>query len=70
MVARVLLGVIRQYQRFLSPVLPKACRYTPTCSVYAQEAIARYGAGKGSWLALRRLLRCNPFGGHGYDPVP
>jgi uncharacterized protein len=70
MVSRVLLGVIRQYQRFLSPVLPNACRYTPTCSVYAQEAIARYGAGKGSWLALRRLLRCNPFGGHGYDPVP
>jgi hypothetical protein len=70
MVSRVLLGVIRQYQRFLSPALPKACRYTPTCSVYAQEAIARYGAGKGSWLALRRLLRCNPFGGHGYDPVP
>ena len=70
MVSRVLLGIIRQYQRFLSPVLPKACRYTPTCSVYAQEAIARYGAGKGSWLAFRRLLRCNPFGGHGYDPVP
>jgi putative membrane protein insertion efficiency factor len=70
MVSKVLLGVIRQYQRFLSPVLPKACRYTPTCSVYAQEAIARYGAGKGSWLALRRLLRCNPLGGHGYDPVP
>ena len=70
MVSKVLLGVIRQYQRFLSPVLPKACRYTPTCSVYAQEAIARYGALKGSWLAARRLLRCNPFGGHGYDPVP
>lgn len=70
MVSKVLLGVIRQYQRFLSPVLPNACRYTPTCSVYAQEAIARYGALKGSWLAARRLLRCNPFGGHGYDPVP
>lgn len=70
MVSRLLLGLIKQYQRFLSPVLPSACRFTPTCSVYAQEAIARYGALRGSWLATRRLLRCNPFGGHGYDPVP
>ncbi len=70
MASRLLIGVITQYQRFVSPVLPKACRFTPTCSVYAQEAITKYGALKGAWLATRRLLRCNPFGGHGYDPVP
>jgi uncharacterized protein len=68
--SRFLVALITQYQRFVSPVLPNACRFTPTCSVYAQEAIAKYGALKGSWLAGRRLLRCNPFGGHGYDPVP
>ncbi|MFO8173771.1 MAG: membrane protein insertion efficiency factor YidD [Longimicrobiales bacterium] len=49
---------------------PPACRFTPTCSVYAQEAIEKHGAGKGGWMALRRLLRCHPFGGKGYDPVP
>jgi uncharacterized protein len=68
--ARFLVVLIKQYQRYVSPVLPKACRFTPTCSVYAQEAIVKYGALKGSWLAARRLLRCHPFGGHGYDPVP
>jgi len=62
--------MIRFYRRGISPVTPSACRYTPTCSVYAEEAIQRYGAGKGGWLALRRLLRCHPFGGKGYDPVP
>lgn len=62
--------LIRAYQRFLSPALPIACRYVPTCSDYALEAIARHGYIRGSWLALKRFLRCNPFGGHGYDPVP
>jgi putative membrane protein insertion efficiency factor len=70
MLARVLLILIRGYRSGVSPLLPPACRYTPTCSAYAAEAIARYGAARGSWLALRRLLRCHPWGGTGYDPVP
>lgn len=68
--ARVLLLLIRGYRAGVSPLLPPACRYTPTCSAYAAEAIERYGAGRGSWLALRRLLRCHPWGGTGHDPVP
>ena len=67
---RVLLAVIRFYQRSISPLTPPACRYTPTCSQYAIEAIERFGVIKGSGLAIRRILRCNPLGGHGYDPVP
>ncbi|HSL69929.1 MAG TPA: membrane protein insertion efficiency factor YidD [Longimicrobiales bacterium] len=70
MAARILRALIRGYQRLISPALPAACRYTPTCSAYADEAIEKHGALKGSWLALRRLLRCHPWGGHGYDPVP
>jgi uncharacterized protein len=70
MLARLLLLVIRGYQVGVSPFLPPACRYTPTCSAYAAEAVRRHGAGRGSWLALRRLLRCHPWGGSGYDPVP
>ncbi len=66
----VLRGLIRLYQLFLSPVLPPGCRYLPTCSDYAAEAIAVHGPLRGSWLALRRLLRCHPWGGSGYDPVP
>jgi len=69
-VARVLLAVIALYRRVLSPVLPPACRYTPSCSEYAAEAVQAHGALRGSWLALKRLGRCHPFGGHGYDPVP
>lgn len=68
--ARAALGVIRFYRKGISPLLPPSCRYTPTCSEYAAEAITRYGAGRGGWLALRRLARCHPFGGHGHDPVP
>ena len=56
--------LIKFYQQCISPFTPAACRFTPTCSQYAKEAI------KGSWLALKRILRCNPFGGSGYDPVP
>ncbi|MFP4623360.1 MAG: membrane protein insertion efficiency factor YidD [Gemmatimonadota bacterium] len=68
--ARLLLMVIRAYRRFVSPVMPPSCRYLPTCSAYAEEAVRRHGAGRGGWLALRRLLRCHPWGGSGYDPVP
>ncbi|MBR3980117.1 MAG: membrane protein insertion efficiency factor YidD [Bacteroidales bacterium] len=61
---------IRLYQVCISPFLPNACRYTPTCSQYGIEAIQKYGIFKGGWLLLKRLLRCHPWGGHGYDPVP
>ena len=64
------LAVIGFYRKGISPLTPPACRYSPTCSAYAEEAIKKHGAGKGGWLALRRLLRCHPFGGKGYDPVP
>jgi putative membrane protein insertion efficiency factor len=70
MLQRALLIFIRFYQTAISPLTPPSCRYTPTCSAYAAEAIGRHGSIKGSWLALRRLLRCHPFGGRGYDPVP
>lgn len=66
----LLRGVIRAYQLLLSPVLPQSCRYLPSCSEYAAEAIARHGAMRGGGLALNRLLRCHPWGGSGYDPVP
>ena len=66
----VLLGAIRVYQATLGPALPRACRFEPTCSRYAYAAIQRHGALSGSWLTLRRLARCQPFGGSGYDPVP
>lgn len=68
---RFLLRAIRFYQRHISPLFPARCRYRPTCSQYALEAISKYGAGKGGWLAFKRFLRCNPFSRHDpYDPVP
>ena len=67
---RVALGLVRLYQRALSPYWPGTCRYTPTCSHYALDAIDHLGPWRGGWLALRRLGRCRPFGGFGYDPVP
>ncbi len=68
---RFLLGVIRFYQRQISPAFPARCRFRPTCSAYALEAIEKYGAMKGGYLALRRFLRCHPFyKGDIYDPVP
>ena len=65
-----MLFLIRLYRRCISPMLGPHCRYTPTCSQYAIEAIEKYGALKGGWLALRRILRCHPFHPGGYDPVP
>ena len=67
---RLLILPIRFYQRCISPLTPPSCRFTPTCSQYAVEAIEKYGPVKGLWLAVRRLLRCHPWGGSGYDPVP
>jgi hypothetical protein len=67
---QLLLAALALYKRWLSPLLPAACRYTPTCSEYATEAVARHGATAGLLLALWRLMRCQPFGGHGLDPVP
>ena len=68
--SRPLLLLIRGYQRAISPLLPPACRYGPTCSQYALEAIEAHGALRGGWLALRRLSRCHPGRAGGYDPVP
>ena len=67
---RLLIGMIRFYQRHISPHTPPSCRFQPTCSQYALTAVERYGAWKGSRLALWRILRCNPFCKGGYDPVP
>ena len=63
-------SAIRFYQRQISPLSPPRCRYIPTCSEYALEAVEKYGAVKGSWLAAKRILRCNPFHKGGYEPVP
>lgn len=64
------MALVRFYRTFISPLTPPSCRYTPTCSAYALEALERHGALKGSWLSVRRILRCHPWGGSGYDPVP
>ena len=64
------IALVRFYQLCISPFTPAACRDTPTCSQYALEALRKYGPFKGGWLALRRILRCHPWGGSGYDPVP
>lgn len=70
MLQRFLLALIRFYQRAMSPMMGDTCRFQPSCSEYAAEALERFGVLKGSWLAVRRLSRCRPFGGSGYDPVP
>ncbi|MES2797673.1 MAG: membrane protein insertion efficiency factor YidD [Bacteroidota bacterium] len=61
---------VRLYQAMLSPFFPNSCRYDPTCSVYMVQAIEKHGVIKGGWLGLKRIGRCNPWGGHGHDPVP
>ena len=65
-----LVVLLKFYQNCISPFTPPSCRYTPTCSEYALQALRKYGPFKGGWLALKRILRCHPWGGHGYDPVP
>lgn len=70
MLKRLFILPIRFYQLYISPMFPPVCRFTPTCSQYAIEAIRKHGVVKGLYLAVRRLLRCHPWGGSGYDPVP
>ena len=65
-----LMGLIRLYQYVISPILPRSCRFFPSCSEYALEAVQRYGGWRGGWLAIKRLLRCHPFHPGGIDPVP
>ncbi|HAT82508.1 membrane protein insertion efficiency factor YidD [uncultured Eubacterium sp.] len=67
---KLLILMVRFYQICISPLFPSCCRYTPTCSVYFIQAVQKYGPWKGSWLGIRRILRCNPFHPGGYDPVP
>lgn len=68
--ARGVVLLVRGYQRFISPLLPPSCRFAPSCSQYALEAVQRHGALRGSWLAIRRIVRCHPWNPGGYDPVP
>lgn len=62
--------LIKGYQKFISPIFPSTCRYTPTCSHYAKEALEKHGLLKGGWLSIKRIGSCHPWGGSGYDPVP
>ena len=70
MFGRMLIGLVRFYQTAISSWTPASCRFTPTCSAYAIEAIEKHGSVRGVWLALRRIGRCHPWGGYGFDPVP
>ena len=65
-----LIGLVKFYKYSISPLIPSACRYTPTCSEYAMQALKKYGIIKGTFLATKRILSCNPWGGHGHNPVP
>ena len=67
---KLLRGAVYGYRFLISPIFPASCRYEPTCSEYALQALAKHGAIKGTWLAARRISRCHPWGGSGYDPVP
>lgn len=66
----LLIGLVKFYRAAISPHLPASCRYTPTCSAYALEALRRHGPIRGTWLSVKRICRCHPWGGSGYDPVP
>ncbi len=70
MLGKLFVMLIKAYKIMLSPYLPASCRYNPTCSSYGIEALTKHGAIKGGWLTLKRISRCHPWGGHGYDPVP
>ena len=67
---KILIFLVKAYRKYVSPARQPCCRFTPTCSAYALEALEKYGAAKGSWLALKRLCKCHPFHKGGYDPVP
>lgn len=69
-VQQLMVLLIRFYRRFISPLFPPTCRFYPSCSAYALEAVEKYGAAKGGWLAVKRISRCHPFNPGGYDPVP
>lgn len=68
--SKIIVGFVRFYQLVISPVFPSSCRYSPTCSRYMIEAVEEWGPLKGFWLGIKRISRCHPWGGHGYDPVP
>ncbi len=68
--SRIAVTLIKLYKRFVSPLMPPACKFQPTCSVYAVEAIEKYGMIRGGFMAVKRIIRCNPFSRGGYDPVP
>jgi uncharacterized protein len=69
-ISLLMIGLVKVYQYVISPILPNSCRYTPTCSQYAIIAIKKHGVIKGTFLAVKRIISCNPWGGHGHDPVP
>ena len=69
-IANILISLIKFYKMVISPYMAPSCRYSPTCSQYALEALKKYGLFKGGWLALKRILSCHPWGGSGYDPIP
>ena len=70
LLTKLMVALVKLYQYILSPILPGACRYTPTCSEYGVQALRKHGPWRGGWLTLKRILSCHPWGGHGYDPVP
>ena len=70
LLAKLMVALVKLYQYIISPILPGACRYTPTCSEYGVQALRKHGPWRGGWLTLKRILSCHPWGGHGYDPVP
>lgn len=70
MARAILMSLVRFYRAAISPWTPAACRYSPTCSAYTLEALERYGALRGGWMGFKRIMRCHPWGGSGYDPVP